>query len=264
MSKPRVGIYGFTGCAGDQLAILNCEDELLELASLVNIVSFRMASSKNDDTNLDIAFIEGSINNEEQVEELKEIRRNTKLLVAIGTCATYGGVQAMKNEVERKEFIKKVYGNSDGRWKTSLPAQPLSAYVQVDYAIPGCPIEKWQFLQAVASLLHGDLPLLPNYPVCTECKIQENVCLLMQRGELCLGPVTVAGCYARCPSHNRPCHGCRGPIETPNVTSELNILLEKGFTFEDVKNQMRNFAAPSEAVANLFSKEPVNAAKNKH
>lgn len=255
MSKPRVGIYGFTGCAGDQLAILNCEDELLDLASLINIVSFRMASSKYDDKNLDIALVEGSISNEEQVEQLKQIRSNCKILVAIGTCATYGGVQAMRNEIDRRTMISKVYGTPDGRWKSSLPALPLSSYVQVDYAIPGCPIEKWQFIQAVASLLHGDLPALVNYPVCTECKIQENVCMLLQKDELCLGPVTVAGCYARCPSHNRPCHGCRGPIETPNVSSELNILLEKGFEYADIKNQMRNFAAPSEAIDKLFTKE---------
>ena len=197
MSKPRVGIYGFTGCAGDQLAILNCEDELLDLASLVDIVSFRMASSSYDDKNLDIAFVEGSMSSEEQVEELKQIRANSRRLVAIGTCAAYGGVQAMRNEIDRKTMINKVYGTMDGRWKSSLPALPLSSYVQVDYAIPGCPIEKWQFLQAVASLLHGDLPSLVNYPVCTECKIQENVCLLLQNGELCLGPVTMTNSSSR-------------------------------------------------------------------
>lgn len=248
MGKPRVGIFGFTGCAGDQLVILNCEDELLQLAGALDIRSFHMAMSDNDeDCDLDVAFVEGSIVQPEEEEMLKRIRARAKLLVAIGTCATWGGVQAMKNDVPRDRLKSQVYGPK-GKYFDVWPSQPLNKFVSVDYAISGCPIEKHQFLQAVLSLIHGDIPLLPDYAVCVECKMKENGCLLLERGELCLGPITVGGCDARCPSYGRPCIGCRGPVDEANVASEIEILNERGFTSHDIQARLRTFAAPAEAL----------------
>lgn len=245
-SKPKVGIYGLTGCAGDQLAILNCEDELLSICEALDIKSFPMAMTGCDEKcPLDIVFVEGSVVQPEEEEMLKKLRERAKLLIAIGTCAVWGGVQAMKNEIPREELKKQIYGPAGMIFKVS-DARPLSSFVRVDLAIPGCPIEKEQLLRGLASLLHGDLPRLPTYAVCTECKIAEYPCLLVEKGQLCLGPITVAGCKAHCPGYGQACIGCRGPVEEANVASEVNVLKEKGFTWVDIQNRLRTFAATAE------------------
>lgn len=254
MDKPKVGIFGLTGCAGEQIVILNCEDQLLELAAALDIRSFHTAMTGNDEEcDVDIAFVEGAVLQPEDEVLLRKIRQRAKLLIALGTCAVWGGIPAMKNEVPRGDFKRMIYG-SKGDWFKSIPARPLRDFVRADYSISGCPIEKEQFLSAVASLLHGDLPILPNYAVCTECKMKENECLLVEKNQLCLGPITVAGCDARCPSYGLPCTGCRGPVDEANVASEMEILKEKGFTWVDIQNRLRTFAAPAEVLQEGFPK----------
>jgi sulfhydrogenase subunit delta len=259
MGKPSVGIYGLTGCAGDQLAILNCEDELLDIAGALDIKFFPMAMTGNDEScPLDIVFVEGAVVQPEDEHMLRKLRDRATLLVAIGTCAVWGGVQAMNNDISREELKRRVYGPA-GRAFETMAAQPLSHFVKVDLSISGCPIEKEQLLQAVAALLHGDVPRLPTYSVCAECKMAEHSCVLIERGELCLGPITVAGCNARCPGHNRPCIGCRGPVEEANVSSEIQVLKEKGFTWVDIQNRLRTFAAEADTLKIDSLKEAANA-----
>ncbi len=264
MDKPSVGIYGLTGCAGDQLALLNCEDELLDIAGAVDLKFFPMAMTGNhEDSPLDIAFIEGAVVQPEDEQMLRKLRDRAKLLIALGTCAVWGGVQAMKNEISREELKRNVYGPQGDRFETIIP-QPLSRFVKVDLALPGCPVEKGQLLQSIATLLHGDLPRLPNYAVCTECKMAENPCVLIESGQLCLGPITVAGCNARCPSQNRPCIGCRGPVEEANVSSEIKVLEERGFTWADIQNRLRTFAGEADSLKIDSLKEAANAQVSSH
>ena len=259
MGKPKVGIYGLTGCAGGQLAILNCEDELLDIAGALDIKSFPMAMSGGDENcPLDIVFVDGAVVQPKDEELLKRLRERATLLVAIGTCAVWGGLPAMKSEIAREELKRKVYGRAGKIFDTTAP-QHLSRFVKVDLSISGCPIEKEQLLQSVASLLHGDLPRLPNYAVCTECKMAEYPCVLLEKGQLCLGPITVAGCKARCPSYGQPCIGCRGPVEEANVSSEVRVLKEKGFTWFDIQNRLRTFAAPADCFEDKIFKEGANA-----
>ncbi len=259
MGKPSVGIYGLTGCAGDQLALLNCEDELLDITGAVNLKFFPMAMTGNDDDGpLDIAFVEGAVVQAEDEHMLRKLRDRAKLLIALGTCAVWGGVQAMKNEIPRAELNRKVYGSQGERFEAVAP-QPLNHFVKVDFALSGCPVEKGQLLQALAALLHGDLPRLPNYAVCSECKMAENPCVLIEGGRLCLGPITVAGCNARCPSCARPCIGCRGPVEEANVSSEIKVLTEKGFTWVDIQNRLRTFAGEADSLKIDSLKEAANA-----
>ena len=149
MSKPKVGIFGLTSCAGDQLVILNCEDQLIDLANAVDICDWEMAKSQNDEEcDLDIALVEGSVAQVRDIETLKKVRKRSKLLVALGTCAVWGGIPAMKNDVPRDVMLKEVYGDNV-RFIESKSAQPLSSFVKVDFNLPGCPIEKDQFLQMI-------------------------------------------------------------------------------------------------------------------
>lgn len=247
MSKPKIGIYGLTSCAGDQLTILNCEDELLEIASQVDIKSFIMAQTGNEETSMDIALVEGTVSTQRDLERLKEIRSRTTILAAIGTCAVWGGIYAMRNDTPRSEMIEDVYGEKGLEYFNApsmpevLPAQPLKNFVKVNLSIHGCPIEKKWFLRIFKSFLHGDIIELPNFSLCSECKMVENECLLVNSGLFCLGPVTIAGCKARCPSHNIPCIGCYGPVDEANYAAEINILLDKGYALEEIKRKMGFF-----------------------
>jgi sulfhydrogenase subunit delta len=244
--KPKIGIFGLSGCWGEQIVILNCEDELLSILGAVEIVDFLGGSSVNDKQSpLAIAFVEGSVANEREETALKRIRERAQLLVACGSCATCGGVSAMDAPMPRGKLLEQVYGNDSfvGQWD-ARPHRPLSDIVKVDLSIPGCPIEKTEFVRTVASLLNGDIPLQPVTPVCLECKMNENDCLLVSRGLPCAGPVTVAGCNARCPGFNIACIGCRGPVDEANYPSLEKIFAEKKLHEEDIRRKLRTFAAP--------------------
>jgi sulfhydrogenase subunit delta len=219
MTRPTVGIFGLTSCAGCQLNILNCEDELLAINGALDIRDFLMASSGNDTgCPLDIALVEGSIVSKLDETALRTIRGRAKILIAIGTCAVFGGIARMSGARALKEVVK------------------------VDLNIPGCPIEKDQVLSSIAMLLQGDTPLLPEYPVCTECRMRENNCLLNEEGRFCCGPLTVAGCHARCPSLGIPCIGCRGPTREVNYESAVTMLEGKGYSPSETDRRLQMFA----------------------
>ena len=241
-AKPTLGVFGLTGCAGDQLALLNCEDELMSIVELVEVKDFLMASSANDeDCHLDVALVEGAVASRRDEERLLRIRERSGLLVAFGTCAVWGGVAAMDRFGDRSALLATVYGEA-GKAYDQTPVRALHEVVPVDLAIPGCPVEREELLSAVASLLHGDPPLLPQYPVCNECKMRENGCLLARPNVVCLGLLTAAGCDARCPSYGIPCVGCRGPARDANVPATLNIYEERGIDRGEVARKLRTFA----------------------
>jgi coenzyme F420-reducing hydrogenase gamma subunit len=241
--KPRVGIFGLSGCFGDQIVILNCEDELLALVGQVEFPDFRLASSVNDTTGpLDIAFVEGSVGTAREEAALRRIRERAGLLVAIGSCACFGGVQAAFGGPVREAAAEAIYGPTLAAYDRQ-EHRPLRDFVRVDAALPGCPMEKEEFLRAVSCLLNGDMPQPVTYPVCAECRMKEQECLLLAYGIHCSGPVTAGGCGARCPGHNSPCIGCRGPADDANVASMEAIITKAGYTVEDFRRRQRLFAA---------------------
>ena len=240
--KPSLGFYSFTGCAGCQLAILDCEDQLLDIFSAVNVRVFYEAMSDNDDeAKVDIALVEGSINTDEQMEELKAVREKAKILIAFGSCAHHGCVQAMANgDGKWEERFKKVYGDAEFTVAKPMETRPLHEFVKVDGWIPGCPPGTSQMLKALTQLINGSPPTYTNSAVCLECKFKENECLL-NKHIMCLGPLTMGGCGAPCPSQNMPCVGCWGIIEEANHASELKKLIEYGFSKEEIIRRFRLF-----------------------
>ena len=242
MGKPTVGLFGLTGCAGDQLVILNCEDQLLDLVGALDIRDFLMASSENDvNCELDVALVEGAVLSKRDEEMLKRIRARAKCLMAVGTCAVWGGVAAMDRYTDRAELVNDIYGDLGAQYD-SLPARALHEVVKVDLNLAGCPVEKEQFLSAISNLLNGDPPIFPEYPVCTECKMRENNCLLIEKSQVCCGPLTVAGCDARCPVLGIPCVGCRGPADDANAASALAMFGEMSIPREKIAAKLRTFA----------------------
>lgn len=253
--KPKIGVFSLTGCAGDQLMILNLEDVLLDLFSRVDIKSFQEASSYYEDTDLDIAFIEGSVSSKHDIEKLKEIRSKSKIIVAIGDCAVNGCVQAMRNkQTSITERMRDVYGVEDNLYQ-AVEAKGLGDYVKVDYEVPGCPIEKEEILRVVASLLHGDAPIIIDYPVCVECKLNGYPCVIIEEGKPCLGPIINTGCDARCPGLGLDCVGCRGPIKgETNAQGELEALKKRGYDESYIINRLRFFGGNFEDIEKLTIK----------
>nr|CRH04523.1 putative Hydrogen dehydrogenase delta subunit [Candidatus Magnetococcus massalia] len=245
----KVGIFSLTGCAGDQLAILNDTDVLLGLASRVDICSFIMASSHEASCQevgmLDLAIVEGSVCSEAEVERLKKWREHSKKLMALGTCAVWGGLPAMNAQaVPLAQLKQEVYGD-ETVFPDAREAKPLSAFVQVDYAVTGCPIEIEEFAEVISALLNGVEPRRPDQSVCSECRMAENRCLVQHQNRVCCGPITVAGCKARCVSYGQACYGCRGPVEDPAYDATVQLFSEHGLDKEQVIQQIRRYTAPA-------------------
>jgi coenzyme F420-reducing hydrogenase gamma subunit len=223
--KPTVAVYKFSSCDGCQLSLLNMEDELLDLAGAVDIAFFLEATRAEKPGPYVIGIVEGSISTPHEIERIQEIRRQCKVLIALGTCATAGGIQALRNFADADEYARTVYAHPEylHYLKTS---KPMSEYVQVDYQLSGCPVNKGQVIEVIVALLSNRKPNLPSYPVCVECKRRGTVCVLVDKGIPCLGPGTIAGCGALCPSSGRGCYGCFGPTREPN-TESLTYILRK-------------------------------------
>lgn len=243
--KPKLAVWKFSSCDGCQLSILDCEDELLSLAGDVAVSYFLEASSAVTRGPYDISLVEGSITTANDVERIQRVRQESKLLVVIGACATAGGIQALRNFKDVKEFVSAVYAKPE-YIETLSQSTPISEHVQVDLELRGCPINKTQLLEVINATLNERKPNIPTDSVCMECKLRGTVCVMVAHGTPCLGPVTQAGCGAICPSYNRGCYACFGPKETPNTGSLSHWLAHLNMEDEDLMRAFRTFNAYAE------------------
>ena len=216
--NPKLAVWKFTSCDGCQLSLLDLEDELLAIADRLTIAYFMEATRAVVKGPYDLSLVEGSVSTPEQLVQVKKVRKASKVLVTIGTCATSGGIQALRNFADVTDYLRLVYPEPQ-HLETLAESTPISAHVPVDLELQGCPISKHQLLGVVTAYLHGGRLQVPGYSVCLECKRRGNICVLVSRGLPCLGPVTRAGCGALCPAFHRGCYGCFGPKETPNTQS---------------------------------------------
>ncbi len=238
--KPTLAVWKFASCDGCQLSLLDCEDELLELAGEVEIAYFLEARRATVRGPYDLSLVEGSITTAGDAERIRRVRRASRHLVTIGACATAGGIQALRNYANVDEFVSAVYA-SPQYISTLATSTPISAHVPVDFELHGCPIDKGQLLEVLTAHLHGRKPQIATSSVCVECKRRGNVCVVVAHGTPCLGPVTHAGCGALCPSFNRGCYGCFGPMETPNPAALTRSLRELGMGEADAERVFRTF-----------------------
>ncbi len=222
--KPTVAIYKFSSCDGCQLSILNMEDDLLDLANVIDIAYFLEATRAEKPAPYDNANIEGSITTPHELERIKEIRNHAKILIALGTCATAGGIQALRNFANADDFANVVYAHPDYLHFLKT-ATPIAEHVTVDLELWGCPVNKAQVIEVIVALLNNRKPNLPPYAVCMECKRRGTICVLVDQGIPCLGPATQAGCGALCPAIKRGCYGCFGPYREGNPKS-LSMTLQ--------------------------------------
>jgi coenzyme F420-reducing hydrogenase gamma subunit len=240
--KPKLAVLKFASCDGCQLSLLDCEDELLAVAGEVEIANFLEASRAVVKGPYDIALVEGSITTPHDAERIHEVRRAARQLITIGACATAGGIQALRNFTDVREYVRAVYPTPE-YIVTLDTSTPIAQHVRVDFELRGCPISKAQLLEVLAAFLSGRRPNTPTHSVCVECKARASVCVMVARGTPCLGPVTQAGCGALCPAYDRGCYGCFGPMESPNTSSLGTRWSELGESRADLVRAFRSFNA---------------------
>lgn len=240
--KPKLAVWKFASCDGCQLSLLDLEDELLAVADAVEIAYFMEASRANVRGPYDLSLVEGSITTPHDAQRIRDIRRQSRFLVTIGACATTGGIQALRNFKDVKEFVSLVYAHPD-YIDTLATSTPISDHIPVDFELQGCPINKHQLLEVITAFLTRRKPAIASESVCMECKRAGNVCVMVARGVPCLGPVTQAGCGALCPSYDRGCFGCYGPKETPNTVSLSAWMARLGMHGPDLRRVYRTFNA---------------------
>ncbi|PIQ91141.1 MAG: cytochrome B [Candidatus Omnitrophica bacterium CG11_big_fil_rev_8_21_14_0_20_41_12] len=232
-SKPKVAFFDFTDCEGCQLQFANMGTALLELTELIEIVNFREIMSEAGE-DYDIAIVEGSITTDNDIARIKAIREKAKILVALGACAATGGINGIKNRSSLDLAKQRVYGDKAGQINT-IKVMPLDAVVKVDYYILNCPAYIPEIIAVLKAMLLGKPYPLPNYPVCAECKMNENVCRY-EKDQECMGPVTRGGCNSWCINKGNRCYGCRGLVDNPAVDAAKDILQKYGLKTEDILN----------------------------
>lgn len=244
---PKLAVWKFASCDGCQLSLLDCEEELLSITEILQISHFLEVSKVEIKGPYDISLVEGSISTEKDKERIKEVRKQSKVLITIGACATAGGIQALRNFANFKEYLEIVYARPE--YISSLSTStPISQHVHVDYELQGCPINKHQLIEVLTSFIRKKTPAISSSSVCTECKKKGNICVTVAYGIPCLGPVTHAGCGALCPTYRRGCYGCYGPKETANPLA-LTRWWEKELNTEaqSIQHLLSNFNCAAEA-----------------
>lgn len=236
--KLRMAVFKFTSCSGCQMPFLNMETEIQDLTDHVEVAYFAMASSARRPGPYDLAFVEGGISCREDLERIRKVRQDSRILVAIGNCAVYGGPQALRNWLPLEDLKRAVYPRPD-----LIDCYPtckgLGDYVQVDGYLNGCPVDQGHLQDYIVSALLGKAPEVSSRSVCLECKMKENVCLIVAGGVACMGVLTSTGCGALCPSFDRGCYGCFGPSADPNLKSFANLCRELGLTEDEIHRKFR-------------------------
>lgn len=222
MIKPKIAIYDLTDCEGCEVKLISLRECLLQIEKKVDIVNWRLGQERFDPGPYDIAIIEGAPITDYEVKLLKDLRQNSKILVALGACASLGGIPAIMPEKDRKMWYEKIYTNQ--YHPRGIDAAPLSAYVPVDFSIHGCPVDEDEAVRAVEELLSGKKPSYRGYSVCFECKMAGNKCRIAEENKPCLGPITQGGCKAICISGGSPCYGCFGIREEANIPAMIKTL----------------------------------------
>jgi sulfhydrogenase subunit delta len=238
--KPTLAVFKFASCDGCQLSILDAEDHLMSIAGAIDIVEFKEATTRSEPGPYTVGLVEGSVTTPHDALRIREIRDQCEILVTIGACATSGGIQALRNTADVREYAAVVYPRPD-YLDVLATSTPISEHVKVDYALYGCPVSVDQMVNLVTALLAGRRPDIPTHPVCIECKRRGATCVLVTPGIPCLGPVTRAGCGAICPAFGRGCYGCFGPCAAPNVAALAWAWESVGASREDLAAALQAF-----------------------
>jgi len=232
-----IGIVSLAYCAGCELALIAVKrfNELLARRA-IDIKYSTLIVDKEELEKVDVLFITGSIRTFEDVETIKKATNKASKIIAFGTCSCYGGIPGLANLSKREDIIKSIFNDItptiSGLPELTRFVIPLQTVIKVDYSIPGCPPPEPLIEMLLDSLISGKEFTLPQKSVCEECPLNDGdkkplkelrrrlIALndidvdkcFMKQGVLCMGPATLAGCRALCPSRGAPCIGCMGPL----------------------------------------------------
>lgn len=221
----RVVVIGLASDFGCQVQMTNMEDDLLAVLGTIDLTYWQLASSGHMPADYDVAVIEGAVTTTEHVELLKRVRETASTIIAIGACAITGGIPALAGRGDDLEGkVGCVYGD-DGAIVACgrIAPAPVDSVIEVDYHIPGCPIQPTEFVATLQRALMGLSDRPPREPMCASCKTKENACFY-DDGVVCLGVVTCSGCGARCITLGRPCTGCRGIAQDANLAAAIDLM----------------------------------------
>lgn len=245
MKRVTVAIVKLTSCSGcinEFLYAIASSPELLRGVSIVHATEFQDLNTLEE---VDVALVEGSVATQRQEELIKNVRSMARTLVAIGTCATFGGVQAGRVGEDLRKVILASYPNPD--FITALlDVKSLDRVVKVDFSLPGCPVNGDALARLLVKLIlgGGEVPIAES--VCSECKRTGVQCVMVSKGVPCLGPVTLSGCGAICPRFGRGCYGCYGlnatVVDSERLAKFSEILEKVGMGREDLKAFLRYFS----------------------
>jgi len=242
MSKLKIMQYSLTCCEGCAVNLINALASMLQILDKVEIVTSRILGLPTL-READVAFIDGSVITKEDEEVVKIIRRKSKIVVALGSCASIGGINALKELFSHEEAIRDVYGVFP-----NIPhlkdVKTLGDVIEVDYILPGCPPTTNEISRFLMDMVLGKTFRLPDKPICYECKIRGIKCLL-EEGILCLGPIIRAGCEAKCPAYRVPCWGCKGLTDDVNLEAFLESLERNDIPIKELKEKIPIFLTKS-------------------
>lgn len=227
--KLKFSIQSFTSCSGCIASILSL-DIFPQFMERTEIIYCSFFLDEREIKPHDIALVEGCISNDEQIEELRMIRKNAKKVYAIGSCAAFGGILNLSKEIS---------------------GEPLSNYIEINGIIPGCPPPDKLLGNYLIRLIENKEIELPQKNLCATCPLRETMNIklnkkieysfsnayelidhsnekkqecFLNKGILCLGPITRNGCEHLCIKQNIPCEGCMGPISKDFTSNMVNFL----------------------------------------
>jgi sulfhydrogenase subunit delta len=241
--KAKVGFYGVTGCAGCLLSVAFNEDEILDIVGAIDLVAFPFIKGENDnECKLDIVFIEGTVASKDDEVQVKKLRKRASIVVALGACACVGNIPALRNYKNEKDVKDLKYDKREQNQDRDGGPRPLHEVIPVEFSLPGCPPDRDEIKTFIKEVLLGKT--FKNYkdPVCIECKLNDNGCLL-DEGEVCVGPITAGGCKAICTTNGLKCYGCRGLTDDANFEEFFALMEEKGIDATATKKVMETFMA---------------------
>jgi F420-non-reducing hydrogenase small subunit len=230
----KVSIISLTCCAGCVSSFLNAGEALLEILSEdFDIVYSPTFVDLKEIPEVDLAIVEGGVRTEADEKLIREVRAKSQILVALGICATHGGITSLGNLKSVKKLLEKEYSLPVSRELPKLEdlMYPICNFVDVDYYIPGCPPMPFLIVHSLKSIVSGKSPVRHQSVVCTEChrkiipakldrlygiyeKESDHELCLVSQGFVCLGSLTREGCGAPCPRAGFTCFGCRGPADS--------------------------------------------------
>jgi NAD-reducing hydrogenase small subunit len=172
MPKPKVASDWMAGCAGCHMSLLDMDERIIQVAELVDIRATPITDLKHADASgVDVGILEGAINNTANEEQAHLMRDRCKILVALGDCAVFGGVPAMRNFFTIEESLRRAYVETESTDAGGfIPSDPelcvptrvraVHEVVPVDIFVPGCPPDADTIFYVLSELAQGRMPEL--------------------------------------------------------------------------------------------------------